>query len=112
MNTILSICIPTYNRKNYLKQCLETMLPQVTKFGIPIFVSDNASEDGTEEMVKKLSSEYRFLFYKKQKMNVGVDINMLEVISLAQSKYAWWFGDDDVLIDGGIQYLLDILNKN
>lgn len=112
MNTTLSICIPTYNRKNYLKQCLEIMLPQADKFQIPIFISDNASEDGTEKMIKNISSKYPLLFYKRREKNAGIDVNMLDVINLSHSKYAWWFGDDDILVDGGIQYLLEMLDKN
>ena len=47
---LVTIAIPTFNRKEYLKQAIESVLEQSYK-NIELVVSDNHSDDGTEELV-------------------------------------------------------------
>jgi glycosyltransferase involved in cell wall biosynthesis len=111
MNPLLSICIPTYNRRLQLKECLDRLIPQAQKYFIPIYISDNASRDGTEELIAGYQQKYSLLFYTKHDVNSGLDINMLRVISMANSLYAWWLGDDDIIENDGIKHLLEILDE-
>ena len=48
----ISVVIPTFNRKNFLKKAIESVLKQ-TFSSYEIIVVDNVSSDGTLEMVKK-----------------------------------------------------------
>ena len=53
---LLSICIPTYNRKVFLKENIDAILSQVTpgfEDLIELCISDNASDDGTLELLKE-----------------------------------------------------------
>ena len=54
MRPLLTICIPTYNRADFLKVMLEALLPQVAKVDtdVEVWVLDNASEDNTEAIVE------------------------------------------------------------
>jgi len=112
MNRLLGYCIPTYNRRDSLKVILKSLLSQIKSYEIPIYISDNASEDGTEDMVKDLQREYPFIFYKKQEFNKGIDINMLDVIQMADTKYAWLLGDDDIVIKKGLEYIYNLLKRD
>ena len=61
MNPLLSICIPTYNRVNTLKQSLERLTSlQVFKESdeLEIVISDNASSDGTEQFCRQLTTRF------------------------------------------------------
>ena len=60
---ILSICIPTYNRADVLKLCMEAMVQHelMRKGEIEIVVCDNASTDETEAVMQA----YRDLSYVK-----------------------------------------------
>jgi len=51
--TKVSICVPTYNRKDYLKETLESILAQTYK-DYEIVIVDDGSTDGTEDMIKEL----------------------------------------------------------
>ena len=54
--TLLSICIPTYNREKYLQDTLESIVSQdifKNTNDVDIVISDNASTDGTRELVEK-----------------------------------------------------------
>ncbi|MEW6680873.1 MAG: glycosyltransferase family A protein [bacterium] len=60
----ISIVIPTYNRKERLKQCLESIFKQdYLQEDFEIIVIDDGSSDGTEEMLKELSKEQSNLRY-------------------------------------------------
>ena len=52
---LLSICIPTYNRAHYLKECLGSIVAQFddrdVRDNVEVVVSDNASPDNTRELV-------------------------------------------------------------
>lgn len=91
----LSICIPTYNRALYLKQCVESFLPEARKYDIPIFISDNASSDNTEQVVNKLREGYAHIFYSRN--DKTINDNFTKVISLSDTQYSWLFADDDAV---------------
>ena len=48
----LSICVPTFNRINHLKQSLPNLIYLANKYNLEICVSDNYSDDGTSNLSK------------------------------------------------------------
>ena len=112
MNRLLCFCIPTYNRKSSLEAVLKSLLPQIGGYEIPIYISDNNSEDSTSDMIRTFQKKYPFIFYKKQESNKGIDVNMLEVIKMATTKYAWWLGDDDVVLGNAVDEVFSLLEQN
>lgn len=55
---LVSICCFTFNHKNYISRCLDSLLGQVTRFPFEILIHDDASMDGTQEIVKKYQARY------------------------------------------------------
>lgn len=51
---VLTIAIPTYNRRILLEECLEHVISQVDK-DIEVLVCDNASTDGTQVRISVTS---------------------------------------------------------
>jgi glycosyltransferase involved in cell wall biosynthesis len=54
MNPKVSICVPTYNRKDYLRETLDNIFAQTDK-NFEVVTVDNVSTDGTEEILKQES---------------------------------------------------------
>lgn len=113
----LSICIPTYNRAEFLRVNLETILRVILWSGyydkIEICISDNNSTDNTFEIVNEFISQYpkvRFNFHQNKK-NIGPDLNYLKVISLASCEYCWFLGSDDIIVDEAFQIIFSHLEK-
>lgn len=110
---IISICIPTYNRASCLRQCLESIVAQfkdpLVRENAEVVVSDNASTDGTEDVVKEFQKEFSNVFYYKNSENIGVDKNILNVVEKATGEYVWLLGDDDALFSDAIGYMLEKL---
>jgi len=107
----LSICIPTYNRENYLNELLKSIESQITESiidSVQICISDNASTDNTETMVKKWQNSTNLkIIYSKNKTNIGPDLNYLKSVSIADGEFCWLMGSDDQIKEGAIQYVLE-----
>ena len=94
----VSILIPTYNRVNYLPKAIESALKQDYP-NIEIIVSDNASTDGTNELVNKYMDDVRFKYYRNRK-NLGMVPNWRKALyEYATGNFFMVLSDDDYLID-------------
>jgi glycosyltransferase involved in cell wall biosynthesis len=58
MNPLVSISCISFNHASYIRQCLEGMLMQQTDFPFEIVIHDDASTDGTAEILKEYASKY------------------------------------------------------
>ena len=115
MDYQLSICIPTYNRATYLKQLLDCILNQlkdIEENTVEICVSDNASTDNTQEILQKHRQEHNNITYFRWDKNMGADMNYLKVVEIAHGKYCWFFGSDDLMVDGAIKKMLKEIKEN
>ena len=54
----VSICCVTYNHKPYIAQSIDSLLMQQTDFPFEILIHDDASTDGTAEIVQQYAAEY------------------------------------------------------
>ncbi|TKZ30921.1 glycosyltransferase family 2 protein, partial [Brachyspira catarrhinii] len=61
---LVSVLIPTYNRKLLLKRALDSVLNQTYK-NIEIYVTDNASTDGTLEFIQEYLINDKRIIYSR-----------------------------------------------
>lgn len=116
-NKKLTICIPTYNRAEYLKKQLSFFQKQIqTKKNIldsvRFIVSDNASTDETPEILKGMQIEYDFFEYDTNPSNLGLVGNIIALLNSSVTEYVWFVSDDDELKEGIIDEILNIIVKN
>ena len=88
----ISVVIPSYNRKEFLKRSIDSAINQ-TKKPFEIIVVDDGSTDGTETMIK---SDYDFVKFIKQKnkgvsaaRNIGIEVSIGEWICFLDSDDEW-----------------------
>lgn len=55
---LVSILCATYNQKDYIAQTIEGFLIQETSFPVEIIIHDDASTDGTADIVRKYEAEH------------------------------------------------------
>ena len=108
MTVKLSICIPTYNREKYLRQLLDSIARQPLD-DVEVVVSDNASPDDTEQVLREFSRKINRLVVHRWDKNVGADRNYLKVVELASGEYCWFMGSDDIIPDGSIAKIILLL---
>jgi len=108
---LLTIAVPTYNRAIYLTTLLSALAPQFDgETRVELLISDNASQDETPSVVRRFQDEGLPIRYIRNDSNVGPDLNFLHCYDLATGKYAWIFGDDDVLEPRGLKRVLEHLS--
>lgn len=54
----ISVCCLTYNHRNYIKECLDGILMQECDFKFEILIHDDASTDGTREIIEEYQEKY------------------------------------------------------
>lgn len=92
----VSIGLPVYNGEHFLGRALDTLLGQ--EFGdLEIVVSDNASTDGTVELLRKYADQDPRLHFEVQPKNRGAAWNFNRVLEMAHSgaRYFTWAAADD-----------------
>ena len=94
---LISVLIPTYNRKELLKRALDSVLKQTYK-NIEIYVSDNASADGTLELMQEYSKNDKRIIYSRREKNMGPIYNGSEAYNHLKGKYAVVLCDDDYFL--------------
>ncbi len=100
----VSVCIPTYNRKDYLKETLESAFAQTYK-DYEVIVVDDGSTDGTEDMVKQLGVPVNYYWQK----NSGDAAARNKLIELARGQYISFIDSDDLLLPDAIEKLGKIM---
>jgi glycosyltransferase involved in cell wall biosynthesis len=110
-NIFFSICIPTYNRAKLLKNTLLAVAPQVDIFEkyCELIISDNASEDDTQEVVSEIQKKYNAVKYFRNSHNLGGRQNIWKVTTYSTGQYIWLLGDDDMPTPGAIEHILKVL---
>ncbi len=106
---IISIIVPTRDRAQYLKYCLQTCLASDDK-NIEVIVSDNNSVDNTRELVSEIiDSRLRYF-------NTGESISMRRNFEFALGKargdYIVFIGDDDGILKHGVSTLRFLIEQH
>jgi glycosyltransferase involved in cell wall biosynthesis len=104
----LTICIPTYNRKNALLKNVflieEILLELHANESVEILISDNGTPC-FEDTEKQLIS-FKNVTVAHNKENIGPARNYISVISNARTKWVMLLGDDDYFF---ADYLIRVL---
>lgn len=108
---LLSLCIPIYNRLEYLKRMLERFLEDKILFEetIDLLISDNCSTDDLESCVNEFKSKGLKITYNRNQKNLGSDGNFLYCFNHAKGKYCWLLGSDDIPVKGFLNSLVTVL---
>lgn len=111
-NNILAIAIPTYNRALILEANFSLMLPEIEKFSIPVYVSDDSNNKETEELIARIKTKYPYIFYSANNPSLGHDKNCIKTLSLPTEEYVWYLGDSIIIEQGGIECILKNIEKH
>ena len=108
---VLTICIPTRNRCEYLKNTILSIIRQKPyKDGlVEVIVADNASTDNTQKIVQKLIEDYNIV-YIRNKENIGSEANYRVAIANANGLLIKLINDSIAFLDNSLNSIIDIIN--
>lgn len=98
-NVTISIVCITYNHFNYIGKAIESFLSQKTNFNYEIIIHDDASTDGTTQIIEKYQKKYpnliKPIFQKENKYSKNINICKKYILPIVKGKYiALCEGDD------------------
>lgn len=100
---VVSICCATYNHAPYIRQCIDGFVMQKTIFPFEILIHDDASTDGTQDVIREYATKYpdliKPIYQKENQYSKGVKVSLTYNYSRAKGKYVALCEGDDYWID-------------
>ena len=102
-NDTVSVTIVTFNSGRFIKKCLDSVLAQ--KYAhTEIVVIDNASTDGTQDILEQFENRCRIVFNEK---NIGFAAAQNQAIHLSSGDWVLTLNPDVLLMPNFIQSLVN-----
>lgn len=109
---LVTIGLPTYNRPDGLKRCLESIRGQ-TYSNLEIIISNNCStNDRVQQIIDAFASEDSRVKALRQPINLGLEENFNVVFAKSSANYFMWMSDDDYFDSNYIAECVKFLEKN
>ena len=117
MNPLVSISCITYNHAPYIRQCLDGFMMQQTNFAFEVLIHDDASTDGTTEIIREFEAKYpqiiKPIYQEKNQYSQGIPINATYIAPKARGKYTAFCEGDDYWCDSlKLQKQVDVLENH
>ncbi len=110
---MISIVIMTYNRANFLKTCLESLLKQdISKKEYELIVVDDNSSDETKKIVLSFQKKFSNFRYFKHRKNKGVSAARNTGIKYSKGEIVAFIADDYVLPNNYLKTIKTFFEKN
>lgn len=108
--TIVSICIPTNNRAEIIKETLESIFFQnVDDKLYEVCISDGSSTDETKEIIEKYFKDYKNIKYVKS--HCETPYNLIEALKLGKGEFLKLHNDYSKFKNGELINFIDSIEK-
>jgi len=105
---MISICMPTYNRINDLKRCLNSIFEGFKDYPYEVIIADGGSTDGTIEYLRKLKN---VKLIEQGKLTGSIKA-FNECFKIAKGKHIFMSTDDFVLVPSVLIKMSKLLDEN
>jgi hypothetical protein len=109
MTPALSLCIPTLNAKNLLRDCLGSIYANTQRVSFEIIVVDNHSEDGTLEMLR---DEFPGVRVIANDHNAGFTKPTNQALRASTGRYALLLNNDTLILPGALDRLVEFADAH
>src|SRR5215831_17217743 len=103
LNDFVSVTIVTYNSGRFIRRCLESVLAQRYR-GLEIIVVDNASTDGTADILETFDGRCRIIYNPD---NIGFAAAQNQAISLARGDWILTLNPDVLLLPNFVEAMVE-----
>jgi len=108
MNSKVSIVVTSMNRKNHLKNCLDSILQNNFK-NYEIIVIDNGSSDGSVDYIKSIGGEIKPIFNKK---NLGLIAATNQGVLNSSGDFILFLAHDNIIDKDMILHMLELFKTD
>jgi len=78
---------------------------------VQICISDNGSTDATKQVIDE-AGKVLTIKYRVNQSNIGLARNFLEVVQMADGEFVWMLGDDDLLMPGACEKIIELIKNH
>ena len=116
-NPVVSVCTLAFNHNPFIRECLDGILMQKTNFAFELIIHDDASTDGTADIIREYEAKYPNIitpiYQTENQYSKGTRIMHQFVYPKAKGKYIAICEGDDFWTDPyKLQKQVDILESN
>lgn len=106
------VCVVTCNQVAFIETCLRSILEQQVDAALTILVGDDASDDGTSEIIHRLAIQHPGkIIHLRRDERLGAMTNMRDLMARATGEYIARTDGDDFWLPGKLQRQLDYLRQ-
>lgn len=109
----VTVAVVSYQQKELLRAALDSALAQVTDFPFEVLVCDDASTDGTREMLREYAARHphglRIVLHER---NLGAYRNYVDLHNRARGEYVAHLDGDDLFLPGKLQRQVDFMDAH
>ena len=102
----VSIVFTNWNTRDYLRDCIRSVVAHTTGITCEIIVVDDGSTDGSVEMLR---SEFPDVVLVVNGRNIGVAKSYNRGVAVARGRFIQMLNSDMILRDNAIKVLVDFL---
>lgn len=108
---LVSLLIPTYKSALTVREAIQSCCGQTFQ-NIEVLVYDEASQDGTREIIaEEVKKDSRIRFFSSE-TNSGPVMAWRKLLYEAKGKYFTWVWADDLILPDYVETLVEVLEKN
>jgi len=108
---LVSLCMPVFNGENFIEEALDSIGQQDFN-DFELIVTDNASTDATEEIVRRYAASDKRIRYVRNETNIGAAENYNLGFNLACGRYIKWMAHDDTLSPDFLSKTVALLDED
>lgn len=108
---LLTVIIPVYNEAKWLPETLISVQNQ-TLANLKILIGDNASNDGSQEIIAKAAKTDNRIDCVFRRVNIGAVGNIADLVQRCHTPFISFIGAHDLLDQGWAKSLTDLLLEN
>ena len=107
----VSVIIPNFNGKDFLKCCFDSLIAQ-NEYIEEIIVVDNGSDDRSQDFIREFVNKYSYFKLIENEVNEGFSIAVNQGILESSSEFVFLLNNDVEVHDKAIKNLLIAINED
>lgn len=100
----LSVVVVNWNAKDYLEKCLASIFKNSPSFDFEVMVVDNASTDGSQDLVKTKFPQTKLILNKR---NLGYSGAANRALGETNSPYLFLLNSDTEVLPGSLELMVE-----
>lgn len=110
---LFSICIPAYNRVQFLSPLLDSIISQnFNDYEIVICEDKSAERQQISDVVNEYLDKYNSsISYYENETNIGYDANIRKLIEKSNGEFCFFMGNDDLMCEGALEEVARLIQS-